>query len=846
LWLLAGSFQLIISDGLLETVPRLEKAGRGGFMRRFLTLVSLLCLALPAGITFSGCTRNPGANYCNGLGYGLKVDDISSITLQPQTSGISLAFGQTQQISAPSANTCKGAGASASKYTYGTTNSSLVDISPSGLICAGTWNRNSGGGIADYTTCNKPNPLPTTNGQPYAIAYITASADSVTSNPVEVYVHAQVTSISLVGSQQCYSQTATAQLDSQACYSNNGTQALFCAPAGLSSSQYACPLPAGVTSVPTCSASLGAFTYSVGNSTVGSIDSNTNKITALLPGTTAINASVAGSGSSAGYFSVCPPKSITLQTASGTTSATITQGVSQTLTSTVTDTNGNSITGLSLDYQSTNPIDISVSAGTVSALHPGVATIYATCQPSTCNPSPLNELGLYATGLSTSSNPVTVTTPGTTSDYVWFGAPGKSQTFVSINLLTGTTGSTVKLPYVPNSMLMDRTGNSIYFGSSHELMIYSTTNNSLSKQDPNVPGVVVAISPDNSQALINDPARQIIYLYNTSSGTSSTFNGLVAAAAWTADAKTMYAVDSATLNTGGVTGHTNTLYVYSINTGWSTYDLTATGGAWGVAPTIPGIGAYLAGPYTQARAWCPAGSVGSSANLVLYPQADLQTVQTDAITATTDGNHILGATQTGGGITLTDIGLTIPSQTVGSIKNVPAACPYTSTGSGSSQVQTLSGLTFSSSLVQSALTGINPTSVNQIVAAPVNDLAFITYSASSSNTGAKLPYYIPGAKGTLGSIGYVTLAGNSAISAPLAGAFSPDNSLFFVSTAGDNLIHFISIPATVSASNPPTDSQQLAPGLPACSAATDSGCTYTGTGTVVPATVITVIPRATT
>ena len=54
-------------------------------MRRFLTLVCLLCLAIPAGISISGCTRNPGANYCNGLGYGMKVTDVAAITLAPAT-----------------------------------------------------------------------------------------------------------------------------------------------------------------------------------------------------------------------------------------------------------------------------------------------------------------------------------------------------------------------------------------------------------------------------------------------------------------------------------------------------------------------------------------------------------------------------------------------------------------------------------------------------------------------------------------------------------------------------------------------------------------------------------------
>ena len=81
-------------------------------MRRFLTLVCLLGVAIPAGFTISGCTRNPGGNYCNGLGYGLKDTDPASITIGPQTTGVSLAFGQPTQISSPSVKTCKGTNAS--------------------------------------------------------------------------------------------------------------------------------------------------------------------------------------------------------------------------------------------------------------------------------------------------------------------------------------------------------------------------------------------------------------------------------------------------------------------------------------------------------------------------------------------------------------------------------------------------------------------------------------------------------------------------------------------------------------------------------------------------------------
>jgi hypothetical protein len=426
------------------TVPVLDDAERGGFMRRFLTLVFMLCLAVPAGITISGCTRNPAGNYCYGLAYGLKNTEVASIVLQPQTTGISLAYGQTQQIQAPSALTCTGASAeiSSNSITYGTTNNKLVDISPTGMICAGTWNRNTGGGIPDYTYCNFPNPLPSTNGVPYSVAYVTASSNSVTSNPVQVFVHAQVSSISLVGPQQCLSQTQVADLDAQACYSSNGQQYLMCKPTSITDpSKYACPLAPGVSSVPSCASAVGFLNYTVGTATVATLNTTSNQITATSPGTTAINASVAGSGASAGYFSTCPPKTISVSLADGSTSGTITRGVQQNLITSVMDTNNQAITGLSLDYQSTNQIDITVSStGAVSPRYPGATSVYAVCQPATCNPAPINVFGLNGTGLSITSNPVKITTPGTISDYVWFAAPGKSQYFVPIELLTEFNG----------------------------------------------------------------------------------------------------------------------------------------------------------------------------------------------------------------------------------------------------------------------------------------------------------------------------------------------------------------------------------------------------------------------
>ena len=846
-------------------------------MRRFLTLVILFCLAIPAGISISGCVRNPAAKYCPVTsGYGILVTSVYSITMQPQVAGISLAYGQTIQAQSPSALTCTGAGAvvSSKDYTYGTSNNQLVDISPTGNICAGTWNRNTGGGIANYTYCNAPNPLPSTNGLPYGVAYITASADSVTSNPVAVYIHAPVTSINLVGPAGCQSQGTVAQLDAQAYYVLDGNQTLLCAP--------------NSTSVPTCESSIGTLSFNVGTASVGSINATTNQITAEQPGTTAITASIAGSGSSAGYFSTCPPASISVSLANGDTSGTIAQGVPQSLTTTVIDSKGNTITGLNLSYQSTNPIDVSVSGGTISTSFAGTASLNAICQPATCNPAPINEIGLNGTGLSISSNPVTVTVPGTASEYAWFASPGQSQYFVPIELLTGTVGSNVKLPYVPNSMMMDRTGSSLYFGSPRELMAYSTASNSLSRQDSSAPGVVLAVSPNNSQLLINDQARQLFYLYNAAAGGFTTFGGMGAAAAWTPDSETLYIVDNAQLNTPStcstqlITGHTDTLYVYSVNTGWSTYPLPPSPLPAEARPScstppnstlpltaqmpaimVPGVGAYMRGVPTVAHTWCPSGTVGNNSTIQYYPLGDSEPMQSDVLGATVDGKHILSATVTGGGgVTLNDIAVTVPANTESNGILTPDACP-SSTGS---TPQTLGPLTISSSYTQTAVSGVDAGEVNQVVTGSVpqvtssqtvaSNLAFVTYSAPSGaapTANAQLPYYIPAAGSAPGALNYVTLSDCSScgvITAPLVGVFSPDNTIFFVSTAGDNEVHYVSIPPAVNASTPPTDKQQISPNLPACTpvanGGVDAGCTYTGTGTIVPSTAIAVKPRSTT
>src|SRR5579875_2523126 len=136
-------------------------------MRRFVTLVFLLCLTVSVGVSISGCAKKNSVTYCNNAGYGLEVGQPAQITLSPKVYGISLNYGEMGTVGAPSAVDCKGSSVSVSSYTYGIVdangkpNMTIADVVPSGTnagkLCAGTWNRNTGGGIADYTTCNANN-----------------------------------------------------------------------------------------------------------------------------------------------------------------------------------------------------------------------------------------------------------------------------------------------------------------------------------------------------------------------------------------------------------------------------------------------------------------------------------------------------------------------------------------------------------------------------------------------------------------------------------------------------------------------------------------------------------------
>ena len=527
-------------------------------MQRYSTLLVLFLLTVPVGLSVQGCA-NKNSSFCNGAGYGYTTSQPVSITLGPQITGLSVAYGQIAQLQCAYApSPARDPRHKVSTFTYGTTDRTIADVSPTGAVCGGTWNLTTPG-VAAYTTC-----LPTSKP---GIAYLTAQAAGFTSNQVAVYSHPPITTLNVSGptmtsatsGQQiptCLSQNQTTQLDATAYTTNSaGQQVLLCSPNFTETAS-------GPVYGPTdCNNVIGHVTYSTPSNNIVTIN-QTGVATAQAPGSTLIYGSLSNTGSTSGYFYTCPPKSIALSlTATGSTTGTLTPNNPQPLTATVTDMNNNVINGLNLTYVSTNPGSIAVSAtGSVTSSFPSSSTITALCEPGTCNPAPINVIGTLGTGAPVISNSVQVSSPGQNSTLVWSASPN-SPYFVPIDLSTGTAGTLIKLPYTPNSMVMDQGGNNLYFGSYRELMIYSAATNTLSSEVTQVPGVVLAVSPNNTSVLINDQHRGVLYLYTpggtSTTGTTTTSNltsiaGIGQRAAFTPDGQTVYVVGQ------------NVLYIYNI------------------------------------------------------------------------------------------------------------------------------------------------------------------------------------------------------------------------------------------------------------------------------------------
>ncbi len=803
-------------------------------MRRFVGLVILLFFALPFGLSVTGCgLKTTPVVYCNAGDSGPIVGQVATITLSPSlaTTGESLNYGQIGQGLSASAIDCKGNSVSVKSYVYASTSSFgenlsggaiFADINPSnGQVCGGTWNRNSSGGVANYTTCTAPVTTPTSY-----LAYVTATANGAVSNAIPVYVHPVATGVVLgtktpncststdpgtdccpndtvgipvatpagvVDGLSCLSQNSIGQLVARV-YMNGGT------------------IGDGADNI-TCQ--VGHLTFAAQTAGVVSIDEN-GAATAEMPGSTIITATISNSSTAtnAGFFSTCPPASIALAIPgqpTGTNSIDVAINTLQPLTATVTDTNGNPITGLSLEFNSTTPQTIPALVGSVTPLFPGSADITAVCQPATCNPAPFSQIGLYGNGKAITSNPITITAVGTSSTVLYMGSTS-SQYVAFRDFTTNQPSALIKLPYVPNSMVMNQAGTVIYLGSPQGLMSITTASNTVGSTAQTIPGTVLSVSPDGSTVVVTDPIRQTISLVATvSTSVTTSYGGVGTSAAWSPDTQAVY-----------ITTTTGTVLTHSPFTDWQT---AATNEIYSdVAVTVPSVGAYFAGPsFTDGRSYCPSSTIAAAGNPPtvanqFIPLVDESAAVTDQIAATTDGKHILGAHAISGGIsTLSDIDVTLPLSPANPAALVNYGCPIPPAP------QPAPGY-FKSSFTSQPLTGINASAITGVIPSSNSAAAFVTYTlpAGATTGGGVLPLYFPPATGS-GTLQFLTLGnGATTAAAPVAGVFSTDNFTFYVGTAAsdatsaDNDVHLISM--TYPTSGAPTATEAtggiLSPQLP--------------------------------
>jgi trimeric autotransporter adhesin len=697
------------------------------------------------------------------------------------------------------------------------------------------------------------------------IAYVTASAAGATSNAIAVYVHPVVTGVVLG--------PATPGAVNGSCPAGTTDPGTDCCPNDTVGTPV--PTPAGVVDGSKCisqnqvgqlvariyqnGGSAGSFanniTCQVGHVTFGaqtngivSIDQN-GAATAGFPGSTTITATISNSSTAtnAGYFSTCPVASIVLADPSNPSATSIPVNVNtlQPLNTTVLDTLGNPLTGITLEYNSTTPQTIpatSGAGGSVTPAFPGSANITAVCQPGTCNPSPFAQIGLYGNGKAITSNPITITSPGTSSTVLYMGSTS-SQYLSFRDFTTNQPSALIKLPYVPNSMVMNQAGTEIYLGSPQGLMSVATASNAVSTANQNIPGVVLAVSPDGSTLVITDPTRQTISLVAASNSTVLTsYNGVGTSASWSPDAQAVY-ITTATIASGAnLTAITASptitpsatvtpspvVLTHSSYTDWQT--ATAAEGYTDAAVTVPSIGAYFAGPSTtDGRSYCSASTIstpgdpdaGSPATMAneFIPLVDSPDAMTDQIAATTDGKHIIGArAMPGGTSTLTDLDLVLPLQPSTASGSTNYGCPIPPAP------QPTIGY-FSSSKTVQPLTGINASTITSVVPSSNSTAAFVTYILASGATagGGLLPLYLPPATGS-GTVQLLTLGnGATAASSPVSGVFSTDNSTFYAGTGSsdgtsvDDDVHLITL--TYPASGAPTAAETgiLSPNLPAAS-----------------------------
>jgi hypothetical protein len=378
-------------------------------------------------------------------------------------------------------------------FTFNSSNTAVATVSPGGLVCGGVWD-------AFFVVCNGLD----SSGNPIAgSAVVTASAQGVTSVPVQVTVHPAVNRIIVdpvtapPGVPNCLTIKTTHQFTAHACTSAGTPDANPpCGPGGHE-----------ITSL------IGPFTWASQIPNVGVIDAN-GLATAGSPGLTGITASVGSVSSATADFRSCMPVQITLHingdpAGQPTESVTMSVGTSTTpntkiIQADMVDELGVTTNSAPVVINNNNPVVASVSGTTLTATSAGGATLVASCVPPTCGQG-LN-LPVY-------SNPFQVTVTGTSPQPLVFATSsfpppsGTPSTLIPIDSSKSpiAAGTPIPLPGTANSMVFAPGGAKAFLGTSAGIASFDPASSTVTLLDPFV-GKVLAISPDGNTAIFSNAA----------------------------------------------------------------------------------------------------------------------------------------------------------------------------------------------------------------------------------------------------------------------------------------------------------------------------------------------------
>jgi hypothetical protein len=510
-------------------------------------------------------------------------------------------------------------------FTYSLTPDSpsgILDISPAGFACAGSWN-------APYYNVCTPAGTGTVN--------VVATALGETSPPTLVFVHPAIDNIQIsvmkpVNSPPaaCATQTAlplacNIPFNPNVC--TNGVCA--CLSQNQTETLQATAYSQGVD----ITASVGPFTWTQANANVVTItpivtsseNVATNQATVVsnTPGETQVVATASGVSSQPYIAETCPVQCITLQIGSnfGQTGFITNKGTSESITATAVDVQGCIVPKPALTWTSSAPAALTAGSATtgctgsttctVSTPQPGAAAITASCTPPACNVGfPLVPAGVPPLYVPQPVYPVTAISGLVTGATSATGVLATSQdcysnSFCTVALYDIATSKNIaaspsSMPTPPNSLMFDPAGDKIYAGSQYGALLVTTANLGSPTTNPFtalpaagttlglVTGKVIAVSPNGALAVFSDTVStpNQVYVVNASSSAAATTPlniNSATTAAFSPDSSKAFI-----LGNGG-----NTLYVYSPLQALQTIPLTAPANV--IAFSSTGAFAFIAG-----------------------------------------------------------------------------------------------------------------------------------------------------------------------------------------------------------------------------------------------------------